>query len=194
MRANLPIGSTSPTSQRNGNWFARLAVATSRISGRPTTFLLAVAVVLIWAITGPPVRLQRYLATRRQHWHDDRDVSDGLSDPGDAEPRHAGAAIEAGRADYGDQKREEPHRRHRGCFGRRDRKGEDRYAATRLMSFGGPAAAAARPPSAAPRWHLLRTPPSGGKAAGHRSGCWAHPFDAIGRFRAANFSTLKEAT
>src|ERR1700759_4893711 len=53
MRANLPIGSTSPTSQRNGNWFARLAVATSRISGRPATFLLAVAVVVIWAVTGP---------------------------------------------------------------------------------------------------------------------------------------------
>lgn len=53
MRANLPIGSTSATPQATGNWFARLAVATSRISGRPTTFLLAVAVVLVWAITGP---------------------------------------------------------------------------------------------------------------------------------------------
>src|SRR6201990_1377856 len=53
MRANLPIGSTSPTAQSNGNWFARLAVATSRISGRPATFLLAVAVVAVWAITGP---------------------------------------------------------------------------------------------------------------------------------------------
>src|SRR5580704_9916098 len=53
MRANLPIGSTSATFQPNGNWFARLAVATSRVSGRPTTFLLAVAVVLVWAITGP---------------------------------------------------------------------------------------------------------------------------------------------
>ncbi|MCP1966809.1 low affinity iron permease family protein [Bradyrhizobium elkanii] len=53
MRANLPIGSTSANTQPSGNWFARLAVATSRISGRPTTFLLAVAVVLVWAITGP---------------------------------------------------------------------------------------------------------------------------------------------
>jgi low affinity Fe/Cu permease len=53
MRVNLPIGSTSANAQPNGNWFARLAVATSRISGRPTTFLLAVAVVLVWAITGP---------------------------------------------------------------------------------------------------------------------------------------------
>ncbi|WP_422857444.1 low affinity iron permease family protein [Bradyrhizobium japonicum] len=53
MRANLPIGSTSANAEPSGNWFARLAVATSRISGRPTTFLLAVAVVLVWAITGP---------------------------------------------------------------------------------------------------------------------------------------------
>jgi low affinity Fe/Cu permease len=52
MRANLPIGSSSTTAQPNG-WFARLAVTTSRISGRPTTFLMAVAVVLIWALTGP---------------------------------------------------------------------------------------------------------------------------------------------
>ena len=52
MRANLPIGSSSAT-RSNGNWFARLAVATSRISGRPATFLLAVAVVAVWAITGP---------------------------------------------------------------------------------------------------------------------------------------------
>src|ERR1700757_5301914 len=53
MRANLPIGSTSLISQPNGHWFARLAVATSRVSGRPMTFVLAVAVVLVWAITGP---------------------------------------------------------------------------------------------------------------------------------------------
>ena len=53
MRANLPIGSTSANAQPSGNWFARLAVATSRISGRPTTFLVAVTVVLLWAITGP---------------------------------------------------------------------------------------------------------------------------------------------
>jgi low affinity Fe/Cu permease len=52
MRANLPIGYTS-ASQPKGDWFARLAVATSRFSGRLTTFLLAVAVVLVWAITGP---------------------------------------------------------------------------------------------------------------------------------------------
>ena len=53
MRANLSVANASPASQRKGDWFARLAVATSRISGRPITFLLTVATVLVWAITGP---------------------------------------------------------------------------------------------------------------------------------------------
>ncbi|MBV9561985.1 MAG: low affinity iron permease family protein [Bradyrhizobium sp.] len=52
MRASLPVGSTSSPPAKGG-WFARLAVATSRVSGRPATFLLAVAVVVIWAVTGP---------------------------------------------------------------------------------------------------------------------------------------------
>ena len=53
MRANLPIGNASATSHAQGGWFARLALATSRLSGRPATFLLAVAVVVVWAVTGP---------------------------------------------------------------------------------------------------------------------------------------------
>ena len=52
MRANLPIGNASPAQAKDG-WFARLAVTTSRISGRPATFLLAVAIVVLWAVTGP---------------------------------------------------------------------------------------------------------------------------------------------
>ena len=56
MRANLPIGSTSPPPGRTAIGSARLAVATSRISGRPATFLSAVAVVLVWAVTGPLFR------------------------------------------------------------------------------------------------------------------------------------------
>ena len=53
MLSNLPVGTASPASMPQGNWFARLAVATSRVSGRPATFLLAVAVVLVWTVTGP---------------------------------------------------------------------------------------------------------------------------------------------
>ncbi len=35
------------------SWFTRFAKAASRLSGRPVTFGLAVAVILAWALTGP---------------------------------------------------------------------------------------------------------------------------------------------
>lgn len=53
MRANLPIANTSAPTSSRGDWFARLAIITSRVSGRPATFLLAIATVAIWAVTGP---------------------------------------------------------------------------------------------------------------------------------------------
>jgi low affinity Fe/Cu permease len=34
-------------------WFGRFAQETARLSGRPAAFLLAVTVVLTWAVTGP---------------------------------------------------------------------------------------------------------------------------------------------
>jgi low affinity Fe/Cu permease len=34
-------------------WFTQFARAVSRISGRPSAFLIALAIVFIWAITGP---------------------------------------------------------------------------------------------------------------------------------------------
>jgi len=40
-----------PTKPRT--WFTRLAKVTSRAAGRPSAFLLAVAVVLAWLLTGP---------------------------------------------------------------------------------------------------------------------------------------------
>ncbi len=40
-----PIKSTS--------WFTRFAKITARETGKPVTFLVAVAVILLWAITGP---------------------------------------------------------------------------------------------------------------------------------------------
>src|SRR5262249_50285254 len=40
-----------PTKSRT--WFTRCAKTTARAAGRPRTFLLAVAVVLVWAMTGP---------------------------------------------------------------------------------------------------------------------------------------------
>ena len=35
------------------SWYARFAKATSRFSGRPRTFTLAVCIILVWIITGP---------------------------------------------------------------------------------------------------------------------------------------------
>jgi low affinity Fe/Cu permease len=40
--------SPKPTS-----WFTHFAKATARITGRPITFGIAVAVIVIWAVTGP---------------------------------------------------------------------------------------------------------------------------------------------
>src|SRR6266404_4643653 len=38
---------------KSKSWFTRLAKSTARISGKPVTFMLAVAVIILWAITGP---------------------------------------------------------------------------------------------------------------------------------------------
>jgi low affinity Fe/Cu permease len=37
----------------NASWFGRFARETSRTAGRPATFMLAMGVVLLWALTGP---------------------------------------------------------------------------------------------------------------------------------------------
>jgi low affinity Fe/Cu permease len=38
---------------KSQSWFSRFAKWTARATGRPETFILAVAVIIIWAITGP---------------------------------------------------------------------------------------------------------------------------------------------
>jgi low affinity Fe/Cu permease len=52
MLGQLPISSIGGGSKPSG-LFARFAGATSRVTGKPLTFLLAVAIVVIWAGTGP---------------------------------------------------------------------------------------------------------------------------------------------
>jgi len=42
----------APHPSRN-EWFSRFAHETARLSGKPVTFILAVAVVLAWAVMGP---------------------------------------------------------------------------------------------------------------------------------------------
>lgn len=38
---------------KSKSWFSRFAKRTARASGRPSAFGLAVAVILVWAVTGP---------------------------------------------------------------------------------------------------------------------------------------------
>src|SRR2546425_2356761 len=44
-------GPMRPTKSRT--WFTRLTKWTAHVAGRPTTFFLAAAVIVVWAITGP---------------------------------------------------------------------------------------------------------------------------------------------
>ena len=43
-----------PTKSRS--WFTRFAKATSRVTGRPIAFIVAVSTVLVWIVTGPIFR------------------------------------------------------------------------------------------------------------------------------------------
>ena len=38
---------------RSKSWFSRFAKLTARLTGRPVTFMVAVSVVVAWAVTGP---------------------------------------------------------------------------------------------------------------------------------------------
>ena len=38
---------------KSKSWFTRFAKWTARMTGRPTTFACAAAVILVWAVTGP---------------------------------------------------------------------------------------------------------------------------------------------
>jgi low affinity Fe/Cu permease len=54
LRSTLPIGVYSGGIQRKASTlFARMANATAAWSGKPAAFLIALAVVLVWGISGP---------------------------------------------------------------------------------------------------------------------------------------------
>jgi low affinity Fe/Cu permease len=38
---------------RSKSWFSRFAKATSRFTGKPVTFMIAVLIIALWAISGP---------------------------------------------------------------------------------------------------------------------------------------------
>jgi low affinity Fe/Cu permease len=54
MRAGQPISSFSLGAHPGASgWFGRMANATASWSGKPSTFLLALGTVIVWALTGP---------------------------------------------------------------------------------------------------------------------------------------------
>jgi hypothetical protein len=63
-----------------GSPFSHFAKGTAHATGHPIAFVVAVLIVLTWAITGPSLRLQRYVAVGDQHRHNHRHVPDGLLD------------------------------------------------------------------------------------------------------------------
>jgi low affinity Fe/Cu permease len=40
-----------PTKSRS--WFSRFAKSTARITGKPVTFMMAVSIIVVWAVMGP---------------------------------------------------------------------------------------------------------------------------------------------
>jgi low affinity Fe/Cu permease len=53
MRANLPTGGYGAPHAGVTGWFGRLASYTALLSGKPVTFLFALLIVVVWAVTGP---------------------------------------------------------------------------------------------------------------------------------------------
>jgi low affinity Fe/Cu permease len=51
--AGLPDPLIGNRGNHHGEWFSRFAHETARLAGKPTAFSMAVAVVAIWAATGP---------------------------------------------------------------------------------------------------------------------------------------------
>ncbi len=54
MRGSVTAASVGGTATNShADWFRMLAVKTAFYSGRPLTFMLAVAIVAVWGVTGP---------------------------------------------------------------------------------------------------------------------------------------------
>jgi low affinity Fe/Cu permease len=49
----LPVGSFSGSTTPKGSWFAKFSAGAARVTGRPFTFILATAAIVVWAVTGP---------------------------------------------------------------------------------------------------------------------------------------------
>jgi low affinity Fe/Cu permease len=52
MRASLPISAVGGAG-KSSSFFGAFASATSRVTGKPVSFLVATGIVILWAVTGP---------------------------------------------------------------------------------------------------------------------------------------------
>jgi low affinity Fe/Cu permease len=53
LRSSLPVGSFSGSATSKGSWFAKFSAGAARVTGRPVTFILATAAIIVWAVMGP---------------------------------------------------------------------------------------------------------------------------------------------
>jgi low affinity Fe/Cu permease len=53
MRGSLPVPSLTSSGTRSNHWFVRFAASTAHWAGSSPAFVIAVLVVLVWAIVGP---------------------------------------------------------------------------------------------------------------------------------------------
>jgi low affinity Fe/Cu permease len=53
MRSSLPVSAYGGGSSTNGTLFGKVASWTASLAGKPAAFLIAIATVVVWGITGP---------------------------------------------------------------------------------------------------------------------------------------------
>ena len=53
MRASLPAASLGSSQSDRADWFRKLAVKTSYYTGRPVAFIITVALIVVWGVSGP---------------------------------------------------------------------------------------------------------------------------------------------
>jgi low affinity Fe/Cu permease len=53
VKANSKAKHSSTTATNPSEWFGHFARVTANITGKPVVFLIAVAVIIVWAVTGP---------------------------------------------------------------------------------------------------------------------------------------------
>ncbi|HXT07475.1 MAG TPA: low affinity iron permease family protein [Roseiarcus sp.] len=53
MRATIPASSFDASQGNQTDWFRSLAVTTSHYTGRPIAFIISVALIVVWGVTGP---------------------------------------------------------------------------------------------------------------------------------------------